>query len=223
MERQSLDIGRAVSYMFEEEDWIVKFLILTALFLFSFLIVPYFIVQGYVIDIIRRVGNDEQPLLPRWEAWGRYLSEGFMASVALFVYTLPIILPICCISMLATALSDSSGEMPGIMVPLILCTVCFTLIAQLAIYLIYFAGLIHYAESGQFNSFFQFGRLWNYVRTNLNNYGLALIVIFVAGMVGGFVPFVGSAWSQLVSAHLLGQLLDQKHGPVLDNGMEAAI
>ncbi len=58
MNNRSLDVGRALSFMFEEDEWLIKFLIGAALVLFSWLIVPGLILQGYSIEIIRRVGRE---------------------------------------------------------------------------------------------------------------------------------------------------------------------
>lgn len=207
MNNQSLDIGRSLAYMFEEEDWIAKFLITAGMLLISFFILPYFLVQGYVIDIMRRVANEERPALPAWSDWGKYLSEGFMASLAFFIYTLPASLLGCCIGILPAAMADSDGELSGGVALLTCCMALIVIPYLIGASLVYYAGLVRYAESGQFAEFFQFGKLWTFVRENLNEYGLALIMIIFAAFIGSFVPILGSAWSMLVTGHLLGQLL----------------
>lgn len=207
MNNQSLDIGRSLSYMFEEEDWIAKFLITAGMLLISFFFVPYFIVQGYIIDIIRRVANEERPALPAWSDWGKYLSEGFMANVALFVYMLPATFLGCCIGILPAALADGDGELSGAVALLTCCVAVIIIPYVLGASLVYYAGLVRYADTGQFSEFFQFGKLWSFVRENLNDYGLALIMIIFSAFIGSFVPILGSAWAMLVMGHLLGQLL----------------
>ena len=82
MNNQSLDVGRALSFMFEEQDWVKKLIIAIVILCLSIFILPYFILQGYVIDIIRRVGRNQTPELPAWDDWGKYLSEGFMSAIA---------------------------------------------------------------------------------------------------------------------------------------------
>ena len=213
MNNQSLDIGRGLSFMFEDKDWVMKLIIAVVLLVFSFLILPYFILQGYVIDIIRRVGRGEKTELPAWQEWGKYLSEGFMATIALFVYSLPMMFIICCFSILIGAVGEAGDDEVAVVVVLLFCCVMiFALIMQLAIYLIYYAGLVRYADTGNFSVFFQFGKLWGFVRENLNNYALALIMSFGASMIGSFIPILGSVWAMLVSGHLFGQVLHQTRG-----------
>ncbi len=208
MNRQSLDIGRSLTYMFEEEDWVTKFLIAVGMVLLSFLILPAFILQGYVIEIIRRVSRNQVPALPVWENWGEYLKEGFMATLALIVYSIPAILPACCIFFLSAAMSDEqNGELGGLVFLLVCCLMLFIFLLTVAVYLIYYAGLIRYAETRQFGSFFEFGRLWRYIRENGTNYGYAVLIIFLASLIGGFIPIIGTAWAYLVQGHVLGQVL----------------
>lgn len=207
MNRQSLDIGRSLTYMFEEDDWVAKFLIAVGMVLLSILILPAFILQGYLIEIIRRVQRNQPTVLPAWTNWSAFLRDGFWATIASFVYLLPFSLAICCAVFFAAALSDgSSGETSGAGTLVLCCLlpISFLLLAPL---LLYPAGLIRYAETGQFASFFQFGRLWAYVREHGSNYAYAIVIIIVANVVASFIPVIGTAWATLVTGHILGQVM----------------
>lgn len=207
MNNQSLDVGRALSFMFEEQDWVKKLIIAIVMLFLSIFVLPYFIFQGYIVEIVRRVGRSQAPELPDWDDWGKYLSEGFMASIALVVYALPILLLVCCAMFPIIALGESGGdEVAGIAVLMMCCVMIIAFIMQFGVYLMYYAGLIRYAETSNFSSFFQFGQLWRFVRENLNDYGLALLVSIGAGMIGSFVPILGTIWAMLVTAHLFGQV-----------------
>lgn len=223
---QSLDIGRALSFMFEDQEWIMKVITAIVIFCLSIFILPYFLLQGYVIEIIRRVGRNEQPELPAWEDWGKYFSEGFMAFIALFIYSLPMMILVCCFMMVIIAAGEEGGdEVAGFFVLLFCCVMIFAFLFQLGVYLIYYAGLVRYADSGDFNVFFQFGKLWGFVRQNLNNYGLALLITFGTTMVASAVPILGSVWALLVTGHLFGQVLRQTRDDDFgfDSGMETPI
>ncbi len=218
MNDRSLDIGRALTFMFEEEDWVRKFLIASAMVFFSWLIVPWFLLQGYVVEVIRRVGRNQEPELPRWDDWGQYLSDGLVATVALLFYSLPTVLLACCMALFAIAMSDpQTGELGGGAVLVICCLVFFIILIQIPLYLAYYAGLLRFADRGNLANFFQFGQLWSYIRNNLGQYGFAVLVIIIANVIGGFIPVLGQAWSQLATGHALGQLLDiSRGGDVLD-------
>lgn len=225
MNNQSLDVGRALSFMFEEQDWVKKLIIAIVILCLSIFILPYFILQGYMIEIMRRVGRDQTPQLPAWDDWGKYLSEGFMAAIALLVYSLPLMLLVCCTVFPLAAIGDAGGDDVAPLIVLLMCCIgVFAFIMQIGVYLIYYAGLIRYADTGNFSVFFQFGQLWGFVRENLNNYGLALLITIGAGMIGSFVPILGSVWAMLVSAHLYGQVLRSTKGDLgFDSSWESPV
>jgi hypothetical protein len=92
------------------------------------------------------------------------------------------------------------------------CLFLLVVLIQIPIFLLYPAGLIRYAQQGGLNSFFQFGHLWAYVRTDMGQYAYAVLITILAGFAGGFVPILGQAWSQLASGHALGQLVRLRRG-----------
>ncbi len=207
MNNPSLDLGSALTFMFEEEDWLTKFLIAAAMVLFGWLILPALLLQGYGIEVIRRVGRGATPALPEWGEWGRYLSDGLVALVAFMVYTLPAILFVCCASIPLLAASDStSGELEGTIFLILCCMALGLFLIQFPLWGLYPAGSIHFAARGGIGSFFSAGML-TYVRRQPGQYFYALLILFFAGFVGGLVPIVGAAWSQLATSHTLGQLL----------------
>lgn len=214
METRSLDIGRALTYMFEEEEWVVKFLIAAGMVLLSFLILPAIILQGYTIEIIRRVGRNQRPQLPQWDAWAQYLSDGFTALAAGLVYALPAVLLTCCATfvIVGAGAANEGGELGGVEVLLLCCSLLLILLIEIPLGLIYYAGLVRFAESREIGAFFRFGQLFSFVRANLGQYSYALVVVIIASLVGSFVPILGNAWAQLVTGHALGQLLDLTRG-----------
>lgn len=214
MNNPSLDPGRALTFMFEEEEWLAKFLIAAAMVLFGWLILPALILQGYGIELIRRVGRSATPALPEWDEWGRYLSDGLIATVALLVYSLPLVFVSCCMGLMLAAASDNtSGEVAGGVALLACCLGLFVFLLQVPLWGLYYAGMINYAARGGIGAYFS-GGLLRYVRRQPGQYVTALLLLFLAGLVGGLVPILGPAWSQMVSGHVLGQLLRLQDGPV---------
>ena len=207
MQEQSLDIGKALTYMFEEEGWGTKFLIGIVMVLLSFLIIPAFILYGYMIEIIRRVSRNQVLSLPEWDDWGTYLREGFVSMVTALVYSFPLFFLTCCATLfLSATTSDATGESGAIPVLIFCLMLLVGFLVQIPLYLLWALGLVRYAETDNAASFFQFGQLWATARANLGRYGLALLMMFVVGLVGGFVPILGSVWSTFASGHILGQL-----------------
>jgi len=79
------------------------------------------------------------------------------------------------------------------------------------------AAVISYATKEEFSAFFQFGEVFAFIRDNLSDYIVAILLVLAAGLVaslvGGIACGVGAIftgfWATLVSSHLMGQLQAQ--------------
>ncbi|MFB6255117.1 MAG: DUF4013 domain-containing protein [Haloplanus sp.] len=83
----AIDIERVVTYPTNADDWIKTVLIGGVLTLLSVLIVPAFLLYGYVVRALRAgIDNADEP--PVFDDWGTLLKEGVMAVVVVIVYQL---------------------------------------------------------------------------------------------------------------------------------------
>jgi hypothetical protein len=81
------------AFPFKDEKWQSKFTIAVLLSLGSILIVPWWLLLGYIHELMRRIILDgEEPSLPEWDRWGEYLIDGLKLFVVGMVYNLPVIL-----------------------------------------------------------------------------------------------------------------------------------
>lgn len=107
-----MDIGRAFSYLTEDQDWWKKVLIGGLLSLIP--IVGPFYALGYVIEAMKNViDRRETPLPEVLENFGGKLVKGIMLSIVIFIYFLPFIIISGCSSagsafpaLLADAIND---------------------------------------------------------------------------------------------------------------------
>lgn len=84
-----INVGEAFGFVFQSRNWFGKLAVgaLCVLFFWLFLI-PLFILTGYFIETARRISRGEREL-PPWDNIGQKLGEGFMLSLALFIWSLP--------------------------------------------------------------------------------------------------------------------------------------
>lgn len=84
-----INVGEAFGFVFHSRNWFGKLAVgaLCVLFFWLFLI-PLFILTGYFIETARRISRGEREL-PPWDNIGQKLGEGFMLSLALFIWGLP--------------------------------------------------------------------------------------------------------------------------------------
>lgn len=72
-------------------DWISRILIGGLLSIFSFLILPLFILYGYLLNVLESSYNEvEEP--PEFEDWGSLLVRGLIAWLISIAYAIPIFL-----------------------------------------------------------------------------------------------------------------------------------
>ncbi len=83
-----LDLGEAFTFVIRSDRWVRKLLAGAACLLFIWLIVPFLLLVGYIVEIARRVRSGAHEL-PPWDHPWRNIKDGFKVLAALFIWTLP--------------------------------------------------------------------------------------------------------------------------------------
>lgn len=207
----TLDIGRSFTYMFEDENWIMKIVIGGILL---FIPIVNFMVVGYMLETLKRSADGMDIPLPEWDDFGGKFMKGLMLVIIGLVYTIPIWLVACVVggglAMAGAAESDALASMVGL---LSACANCLYLVWMVVVWIVMPAALIRYAVTGELMSAFQFGELFSFIRANVANYIVAIILagvaVFVAyfGMIACLVGVLFTLfWAYLVIGHLFGQV-----------------
>lgn len=187
-----MDFNEAVTYPMEREDWIKTVLIGGVLSFFAFLLLPLFVVYGYVVRTIAdSLGGGSEP--PVFEDWGELIVDGLQAWIIGMIYLLiPVIVAFVTIggSIAAMATGGRAGAAAGVggmMVGLVL-----TFILSLAFGYLAVAAIVNFAREGQFGAAFDFDVIKSVVFDR--EYAVAWLVsvgiFFVAGLVN-VIPFIG--------------------------------
>jgi len=216
-----MDIGKAFTYMFEEDKWVEKLLIGGLLMLVP--IVNFFAI-GYALRALKNISEGKHPILPEWDDWGDDWVKGLISSfVVPFIYSLPLMLaaiPFIIVLSATASVGTQYGYGGNYQTSTGLATVCRLMFSCLAalwgllIGIVYPAGTVKYAREGQFANYFQFRELFRFIKDNLADYIVAILISIVAsivaGIVGGIACGIGIAftsfWSCLVMAFLFGQI-----------------
>ncbi len=215
-----MDIGKALTYVTEDERWINKLGIALVMSILSIFLIPAFLLNGYLVAITRNVMNDVERPLPEWEDWGGFLRDGLNVFLAVLVYTLPFWL-LMCIATVSTvgfgSLSEVSEDAAaaGIFATFGL-VMCLGLLFGLALLFINPAIIIQYVRTSELGACFRFGEVFGIVRDNIADIAIAVGImfgiIFVIGLVGqvpciGWVISLGAgAYITALSGHLYGQI-----------------
>jgi len=190
------DVETLATYPMESEDWLVTVAIGGVLSILSVLIVPVFLVAGYLVRALR-AGMEEASEPPVFDDWGELLKEGFVASVITFVYQLvPSIVLVFFVG--GSILSFATGSDAGVGLGLLGLFGGLFVWWVLAIVFGYvgFAGVANYAETGTFGAGFDVGVISTVVTSRA--YAVAWLYVvalqIVVGVVTGLlnvVPVLG--------------------------------
>ncbi|GGC42621.1 DUF4013 domain-containing protein [Haloferax sulfurifontis] len=224
-------ISESLNYLRNGEDWVKTVLIGGVLGLLSILIVPTFLVIGYLLRVVRAtMKGDEQP--PVFDDWGDMAIDGVKGFAIAFVYAVvPAIIAgvfgFAGIVGAAAGGSDAAGAVGGI-VALVGLLLAFVL-GLFAAYLIP-AALSNYAETDRMGSAFDFGTLrpiltsGKYATAWLMSFAVLFASSIVVGVlnvipllgfvVGAFVTFyaavaayyiIGKTWGELHEVEMMDE------------------
>ncbi len=221
-----MDISSAFSYMFEDEEWIKKLaigggLLLLASLTSSFIvgIALYMPLTGYMLQTLKNVRSGQPRPLPEWNDFGTLFTKGAIMTGIIFIYILPILIftvpwlmSIGVAGYLGESMDNPDASAALVMV-VASCGGCVVGLMGLLFGLFLPAAMIRYAQFETFGSAFQFGELFNFIRNNIGEYIIAILLGGVASFIAGFgiiLCFIGAFftnfWATLVTAHLYGQL-----------------
>ncbi len=217
----TIDFGQSFSFFGEDPDWLKKLLIGGGFMLLSALLVGVPFVLGYFGRTLRNAAAGAQRPLPEWDDLGGLFGEGLRLTAVYLLYGLATGLVIAapgCLLMLPAMLAGQSGhgsEAFGALAGLAVLTfyglgMLFSLV--LMIYLP--AALTRAVMRGTIGDGFAFQAIVGFIRGNIGNYLLALVIYLVAAFVAQFGlllccvgVFPAAFASYLVLAVSLGQVV----------------
>jgi hypothetical protein len=211
-----MDIGKAFTFVFDDESWIVKLLIAAAIVLggvlLSILVIPailaFAVLAGYGVEITRRVIHGRSPALPAWDNWGALLSDGLKVWIIGLVYALPIILISVCLGIPTGILAEEAQELSSIFSALMS---CLNFLWSIPMGLLLPAAIAFFVAEDELGAAFRFGEIFTFLRDNFSTYLIVLVMGWVASFIGGLgVIACGLGW--LITAPYAGWLTSHLYG-----------
>jgi hypothetical protein len=213
-----MDVGKAFTFVFEDDQWITKILIAAAILLlgilFSWLLViplilAFALIGGYMVAITRQMIRGNLNKLPEWDNWGALLADGLKLIVVCIVYALPIILVSICLSIPIGVFAEDSDAVSSMFSILLS---CLTLLWGIVMSVVLPAAVAFWVDKDDLGAAFRFGDVLTFVRNNLSTYLITFVMSWVAGLIGSLGSLVcGVGWlatfpySYMVTGHLYGQ------------------
>lgn len=210
----SFDFVKPFAFTFEDPRWINKVLIGGLFYLLAFLIVGIFFIFGYLARLARNVIAGVAHPLPEWDDLGEYFAEGLRLFGVVLLWMLPVfalvavfIIPSIVASQMDNeALRNISGCMTGAMW-------CLVFPLSLAVTIFLPAALLVTVVERRFGAAFEFGRIWAFIKANIGDYLLAIVIYFVARFLAGFgivllcIGVIFTAfWALLITTYAFAQV-----------------
>ena len=208
----AFDFVRPFAFTFEDPRWLQKVLLGGLFYLLGIFLVGLFFVFGYLARLARNVIAGAAQPLPEWDDLGEYFGEGLRIFCVILVWMLPA-MAMALFVIPAGFLSESGDEVMrnagGCLLGTAWCLM-FPLILAITFFLP--ASLLRVATERRFGAAFEFDEIWPFIRRNIGNYLLALVVLVVARFLAGFGVFLlcigvifTAFWAMLVSVYAFAQ------------------
>lgn len=182
-----MDIGKAVGFVFEDEQWSSKLLLGAAVSL-----VPIFgsiAVTGYAIAVLRNVEAGKSRPLPDWDELGRYFVDGLIFWVATLIYSIPFLILACPMALVwilpavAGDNQDLTAALASVAGILTAGLACLALIYAILLLLLTPVLQIRYAETGNLASCLRFGEVFRFLFDNIGSIIIAQALVWLGGLV----------------------------------------
>ncbi len=212
----SVDFGRILRYPTEDPDWIKKLLIGGAFALLGSLLIGIPFVLGYFARAVNGVAQGAARL-PEWDDLGGIFSDGLRLTAVYLVYALGmglvIAVPMLAVLIPMGLLGDRGGDALGAVAGIgILLVYGLVMLLSLALGVYLPAALARAAVRGTIGDGFAVREILAFIRANLGNYLLSLVIFLAASFVAQFGLllccvgiFPATFWAYLILAGGLGE------------------
>ncbi|MDX1520782.1 MAG: DUF4013 domain-containing protein [Anaerolineae bacterium] len=216
-----MDIGSAFTYVFDDEEWIKKVAIGGGLIFGGLILTPiliglalFVIVTGYSFETLKNVRDGVVRPLPEWTDFGGLFSKGLLVVVIALIYNVPSLILSCASAGINVASQQLDPDVAATLAFGAACASCLQVLVSLLGNALLPAAIIRYAQFESLGAAFQFGEIFSFIRENIGDYIIAVLLSWVAGFVatlGGLILcvigiFFTTFWSYLVGFNLYGQL-----------------
>jgi hypothetical protein len=210
----SFDFAKPFTYVFDDPRWMQKILIGGLFYLAAMVIVGLFFIMGYMAQTLRNVIRGDATPLPEWENLGEFFNEGLRLVGVVLCWVLPLMI-VAMLFIVPMALFGATGNedltaFGGIFSG---CLACLMIPLSLAVTFFLPGSLLFAIVEQRFGAAFEIGRLWRFIKANIGNYLLAIVVYLIARMIGGFgvillcVGVIFTAfWAFLITGHAFAQV-----------------
>ncbi len=181
------NIDKAFSYQFQDKDWVKKVLLGSLAILSCMFIIPIPLVVGYYLQLQRNVMEKKKDIMPEWDNLDGYFMDGFKFMIAMLGYSLPWIILLFFMIIIAIIAAFIDEDLFAIV--MVLFVFAFQVLMMIYGVLMLFITPVLYIKAAKRESwkeFYNFKEIWKFIK---NNIGLILIITLLNWACGFLVNF----------------------------------
>jgi hypothetical protein len=188
----TMNYTKAFSFMFEDQNWIVK-IILGAIFnLLTLVLVGIPFIFGYLLEVAKNSAEGKEIPLPEWDNLGEKFVRGLVYLIILIIYSIP-----------------------GMILVFIPCVkFCLGPLYFLALGFILPYITVRYAQTGSFEECFRFNQIIDFTKNNVNNLIMVVLLTIALQIIAAFGTlalvvgvFFTMFWAHLAIFYLYGKVV----------------
>ncbi len=227
--------NESIRYLKDSDDAVTTVLVGGLLVIFSFLVIPAIVLEGYMIRVLRQVSEGDTDA-PKFDDWTKLFVDGLKAIVIAFIYLLvPAVLAFVFIGG-GAALSNNYAVLGGLVV---LLGSVLTFVAGIAVWYALPAALVRFAEKNTMGSAFEYESYMPILRDREYATGwlIALAVVVVTGVIVSaiaIIPILGwiaavflGFYAHVTASYIYGRAYAEadehrlREGPEVEDGRPA--
>ncbi len=219
----TIDFGRCFTFITEDPEWLTKVLVGGLFALLSAVLVGVPFVLGYWGRTVKNVAAGQPRPLPAWDDLGGIFSDGLRLVGVYLVYALGlavVMFAMSCVLMAPFIALGSAGELDDGPEALFAALGGLGMLLFYAVVMLVSLGALVYLPAAMtraaLRDSFAEGFAWRevlaFIRANLGNYALSLVIYLVASFVSQFAIllcciglFPAAFWAYQVLAYALGE------------------
>ncbi|HUP50628.1 MAG TPA: DUF4013 domain-containing protein [Thermoanaerobaculia bacterium] len=205
---------RPFAFTFDDPRWLQKVLIGGLFYLLGFLLIGFFFILGYLARLARNVIAGVEHPLPEWDDLGEYFAEGLRLVGVVIVWIVPLVVLAMFFMFPAALMSEAEHDVARGVGGCVLGTVwCLMFPLSLAVTFFLPASLLMAVTERRFGAAFELDRIWRFIKGNIGDYLLAIVIYFVARFLAGFgillfcIGLIFTAfWAMVITTHAFAQV-----------------
>lgn len=192
----TFDISHYLNYPFKGPEAQKNFLIGSLLTLAGFIIplLPFFILYGYLAQIVQKVLDGEEASMPAWDNWEKLLKDGLRFYGVRMVFALPILILIFGLLIVYFAgfffVSSQNHPSDGLIAILFVtffAAICLLIPVGFIISILAYPAGVHAVSRKRFLAGFKIGEWWPILRRNLGGFMIAIAALYVVSFLTNLV------------------------------------